>query len=52
MLGREVATLVDENLNAGSYETTFNANPLASSVYFYKLQSGSFSSTKKMLLVR
>ncbi len=66
LLGREVATLVDENLsvgllteNAGSYEATFNANPLASGVYFYKLsvgtpsgQAGSFSATRKMILTR
>jgi hypothetical protein len=52
VLGKEVATLVNEKLNAGSYEARFDASGLASGVYLYKLQAGSFSSTKKMLLVR
>jgi hypothetical protein len=52
MLGREVKALVNEELKAGSYETTFDAPGLASGLYFYKLTSGSFSETKKMLLVR
>jgi hypothetical protein len=50
LLGREVATLVNENLRAGSYETTFDAAGLASGVYFYKLHVGSFSATRKMIL--
>jgi hypothetical protein len=52
VLGREVAVLVNDNLNAGSYETTFDAKKLASGVYFYKLHAGEFSSTKKMLLTK
>ena len=52
VLGREVATLVNENLHAGSYEVTFDANSLSSGVYFYKLQAGSVSSTKQMLLLK
>jgi hypothetical protein len=52
VLGREVATLVNENLNAGNHEATFDGKNLASGVYFYKLQAGGFSSTKKMLLAK
>ncbi len=52
VLGREVATLVNENLNAGSYEATFDAKGLSSGTYFYRLQSGEFVQTKKLLLLR
>lgn len=56
LLGREVATLVNEEKPAGSYELEFNPessikNP-ASGVYFYRLQAGSFVETKKMILLR
>ena len=52
VLGREVATLVNEVKPAGAYTVPFNASNLASGVYFYKLQSGSFVQTKKMMLVK
>lgn len=52
ILGREVKTLVNENRAPGSYEITFDASQLASGVYFYRLQSGSFNQTKKMILLR
>ena len=52
ILGRQVATLVNEFKNAGVYTLDFNASSLASGVYFYKIQSGTFSDTKKMLLVK
>ncbi|MCR4417253.1 MAG: T9SS type A sorting domain-containing protein [Ignavibacteria bacterium] len=55
VLGREVATLVDEYRNAGSYEVEFNAGQtsnLSSGVYFYKLQVGEFVQTKKMILIK
>ncbi len=52
VLGKEVATLVDENLVAGFYQKLFNANSLASGVYIYRLQSGSFVATKRMVLLR
>jgi hypothetical protein len=52
VLGREVATLVDEYRDAGSYEVEFNASRLASGIYFYQLNSGNFTSTKKMILLR
>jgi len=52
VLGREVATLVNEVKPAGAYTVPFNASNLASGVYFYKLQAGSFVQTKKMMLVK
>ena len=52
ILGREVATLVNEQKPAGNYEVTFDASELSSGVYFYKLQAGSFVQTKKMILLR
>lgn len=52
VLGKEVATLVNEGLKLGSYETTFNAEGLASGTYYYRLQSGEFVQTKKLLLLR
>jgi hypothetical protein len=52
VLGNEVATLVNESKPAGSYEVEFNASNLSSGVYFYKLQSGSFVETRKMILLK
>ena len=52
VLGREIATLVNEQKPAGNYEVTFNASDLSSGIYLYKLSSGSFTQTKKMLLLR
>jgi len=52
ILGREVATLVNEQKPAGNYEVNFNASSLSSGVYFYKIQSGSFTETKKMILLK
>jgi hypothetical protein len=52
VLGREVATLVNERKAAGSYTATFDASKFSSGVYFYKLQAGNFVQTKKMLLVK
>jgi hypothetical protein len=52
MLGQEVATLVNESLKPGYYEATLDAKNLASGVYFYRLQSGAFSETKRMLLMK
>jgi hypothetical protein len=47
--GKVVATLVNETLAEGRYERTFTAHGLASGVYFYRLTTGSFSKTKKMI---
>ncbi|MBE0552036.1 MAG: T9SS type A sorting domain-containing protein [Ignavibacterium sp.] len=52
VLGHEIATLVNEYKPAGSYEVDFDATGLSSGVYFYKLQTGSFVETKKMILMR
>ncbi len=51
-LGREVKTLVNEFRNAGVYNVNFDASSLSSGVYFYRIQAGDFSETKKMLLVK
>ncbi len=52
LLGNEVATLVNDYQPAGSYEIEFNASGMGSGIYFYKLQSGSFVETKKMVLLK
>ena len=52
ILGKEIATLVDEQLPPGSYEVTFDGSDYASGVYFYKLKAGDYSNTKRMLLVK
>jgi subtilisin family serine protease len=51
-LGQEVASLVDGNIKAGSYQKAFNAVNLPSGVYFYKLTTESFSDVRKMTLVK
>ena len=52
LLGEEVASLVNETLTAGEHVVEFNAQGLASGMYLYKLQAGSLTQTKRMLLVR
>ncbi|MGE5682816.1 MAG: Ig-like domain-containing protein [Bacillota bacterium] len=52
MLGKEVASLVNENQSAGRYNINFNANNLTSGVYIYKITSGSFSVSRKMMLLK
>jgi hypothetical protein len=54
ILGRVVATLVNEPKQAGEYEVEFNADKygLTSGVYFYQLTAGSFSSTKTFVYLR
>jgi hypothetical protein len=52
MLGREVAVLVNGQLNAGTHSVNWNAAGLTSGAYFYKIQAGTFSEIKKMLLIK
>ena len=52
ILGEEVATLVSERLSAGSYSYECDASNLASGVYLYRLQTGSYVETRKMVLMR
>lgn len=52
ILGREVIVLVDDEQNPGNYNVLFNGQNLASGVYIYKLESGSFSQSKSMILLK
>ncbi len=53
VLGREVATLIDgEQMNAGSHQSRFDASVLASGVYLYRIEAGSFIQTRKMMLIK
>ena len=51
-IGREVATVVNGYRSAGHFEATFDASNLGSGVYFYRLQAGSYTAVKKMLLIK
>ena len=52
LLGREVSTLVNEEKPAGTFKVIWNAANLPSGVYFYQLKSGSYTTTKKLLLIK
>lgn len=52
ILGKEVATLVNKEQAPGTYEVKFNGEGLPSGIYIYKLIAGSYSSAKKMILLR
>lgn len=52
MLGKEVITLVNEQLSIGSYKADWNASAYPSGVYFYKLETEAFTETKKMVLIK
>ncbi len=52
LVGREVAVLVNEELKAGTYKVNFNASVLSTGVYFYRIETNSFSDVKKMMLVK
>lgn len=52
ILGNKVATLVDENKPAGSYEINFDGSKLTSGLYFYKLQVNQYVSVRKMLIIK
>ena len=52
VLGNEIKTLVNEQKSPGNHEITFNGSSLSSGVYFYRLQSNGFISTKKFILLK
>jgi hypothetical protein len=52
ILGKEIATLVNEQLQPGTYEVTFNGSSLPSGIYFYKLIAGDFVETKKLIILK
>jgi len=52
VLGNEVATMVNEQKQAGTYKVELNATGLLSGIYFYRIQAGSFIETKKRMLIK
>jgi len=52
VLGKEVATLVNESKGAGVYDVAFDASRFSSGMYFYRLQAGSYTSVKKMIVTK
>jgi len=52
ILGKEVALLVNENLSSGNYSVDFEASSLPTGTYFYRLQAGEFTDTKKLVLIK
>lgn len=52
ILGKEVATLVNEKLDAGSYEVKFDASGLPSGIYYYRMETDNFADTKKMIILK
>lgn len=52
LLGREIATLVNETKAPGTYEITWDAEGVPSGVYFYQLRAGEFWETKKLVLLK
>lgn len=50
--GKEIETLVNEKVSAGTYETTWNASKFSSGVYFYRIETLNFVETKKMILLK
>jgi hypothetical protein len=52
ILGKEITTLVNEQMQAGNYKLTFDASNLPSGIYFYSLHANDFVSTKKMVLLK
>jgi hypothetical protein len=51
-LGRETATLVNEAQSLGTYKTEWNGEGLSSGLYYYRLTSGTYSETKRMMLLK
>ena len=51
-MGKEIATLVNEDINIGNFEVDFDARELASGLYYYRISAGDFTETKKMILLK
>ena len=52
ILGKEIETLLEEELSPGIYEINWDASTLPAGVYFYRLQVGSFVQTKKTIILK
>ena len=52
IIGKEVATIINQDLNPGTYDINFDASELPSGTYFYRLQTDGFTDTKKMILIK
>ena len=52
VLGKEIATLVNEEKHAGNYNVKFKANGLPSGIYFYRIIAGEYSQTRKMIIMK
>ena len=52
LLGKEVATLINQRMLAGNYQVKFDGSKLPGGIYFYKMQAGQFSATKKFVLIK
>lgn len=52
ILGREVAVMLEKNMKAGKYTTSFDGSKISSGVYFYRIEAGRFADTKKMILMK
>ena len=51
-LGREITTLVNEEMNPGNYNVDFNASNLSSGIYLYRIETSNFVQVKKMILIK
>jgi hypothetical protein len=52
LTGREVANLVNNRMEAGTYEYDFDGTKLTSGIYFYRINAGAYSETLKMMLIK
>jgi hypothetical protein len=52
ILGREIETLVNEQLKPGTYEVEWDASNFSSGIYFYRIKTGNFTETKRMILLK
>jgi hypothetical protein len=52
LLGEKIAVLINEEMPAGFYRTSFSGSALPSGIYFYRIKAGSFVETKKLMLLK